>query len=110
MNQNQRFGKMGEDFAASLLELDGYSILERNFRCAFGEIDMIAEKDGELCFVEVKTRRTLRFGEPWEAVTREKQHKIRQSAALYLGSRKEHYRSYSFQVIEVGVNRIKNAF
>jgi putative endonuclease len=63
---------MGERLAADYLESRGYRIRERNFRCREGEIDIIAEKDGCLAFVEVKTRRGAGMGEAAESVTPEK--------------------------------------
>ena len=58
----QRLGKKGEDAACTYLERKGYVICRRNYRCRYGEIDIIAAKGGELSFVEVKTRRNLNFG------------------------------------------------
>ena len=66
---SQRLGEMGERLAADHLEARGYRIRERNFRCREGEIDIIAEKDGCLAFVEVKTRRGSSMGEAAESVT-----------------------------------------
>ena len=68
--KNGRFdlGRCGEDFAVRLLELDGYEILARNFRCKEGEIDIVASRCGDLAFTEVKTRRTAAFGRPSEAL------------------------------------------
>lgn len=60
----QRLGKKGEDAACAYLERKGYVICRRNYRCRYGEIDIIAAKSGELSFVEVKTRRNLNFGCP----------------------------------------------
>ena len=65
----QRVGQAGEDAAAALLADQGYTIVERNYRTRMGEIDLIAEEDGVLCFVEVKARRSARLGHPSEAVT-----------------------------------------
>lgn len=63
------FGRRGEDAACAYLLRHGYSIVERNYRCRRGEIDIIAAKDGGAVFVEVKTRRSLKFGTPGMAVT-----------------------------------------
>lgn len=77
-------GKEGEDLAERLLKKKGYSILERNFRTSFGEIDLIA-RDGEtIVFVEVKTKREDLFAMPFESVTRKKREKIRKVALAYL--------------------------
>ncbi len=104
-------GKYGEDFAVSVLEAEGCTVLERNFRCRAGEIDIIAEKDGTLYFVEVKTRRGLGAGRPAEAVTYWKQQKTRIAAAVYLQSHGgEQERNCSFHVIEVLYHHISDAF
>lgn len=115
-------GKIGEEFAANLLELQGYRILERNFRCRMGEIDLIAEKDGEISFVEVKTRKSARFGRPAEAVNSEKQRRMRKAAEFYLNccqnchqnchrnGHPKQQQAADFQVIEVFCNQIHYAF
>lgn len=64
-----RAGKFGERIAVELLRKKGYKILDRNFRSRFGEIDIVAEDQGTLVFVEVKTRWSKKFGYPEEAVT-----------------------------------------
>ena len=66
-------GQLGEDLAASYLAAHGYTIVARNFRTRYGEIDIIACKDGFVAFVEVKLRKNARFGLPREAVTHAKQ-------------------------------------
>ncbi|WP_111720369.1 YraN family protein [Homoserinimonas sp. OAct 916] len=62
-------GRMGEELAARYLVEKGYAILDRNWRCDQGEIDIIAWQGGEVVFVEVKTRSGLKFGHPFEAIT-----------------------------------------
>src|SRR5690625_3166338 len=75
--RRQALGGRGEDLAAAFLEDAGLVIIERNFRCPRGELDIIA-RDGETAvFVEVKTRRTAALGSPLEAVTRTKLARIR---------------------------------
>ena len=69
-------GNIGEDLACSLLEGKGYDICARNYRCKFGEIDIIAHKDNTFVFVEVKLRKTGRSGFAEEAVPFAKQRKI----------------------------------
>jgi len=73
---NREFGDQGELLAAGFLRQNGYSVIEQNFLVRSGEIDLIAEKDQELIFVEVKTRRNKAFGEIVEAVTPEKAEKL----------------------------------
>ncbi|MBP7835668.1 MAG: YraN family protein [Rhodoluna sp.] len=83
MGQKQILGKYGEDIAASFLQDRGYSILERNWRCEIGEIDLIAKYKESLVFVEVKTRSGQGFGHPFEAITRSKVARMRQLAAQW---------------------------
>lgn len=77
-------GKWGERLVAEDLRKKGWTILETNYRCRMGELDLVAAKGGYLSFVEVKLRKSDRFGRPGEAVTREKQRKLRSAAELYL--------------------------
>lgn len=77
-------GRQGEGYAASYLESQGYRILARNYRSRWGEIDLIAEKEAYLAFVEVKLRKNSSFSAPREAVTPAKQQKLRQTALCYL--------------------------
>lgn len=76
-------GKVSETFAVSLLQSKGYKIKERNFHSKFGEIDIIAEIDKTLVFVEVKARWSNKFGLPEEAVTPQKIWKIKKTADYY---------------------------
>jgi putative endonuclease len=78
------FGKAAERFAAKFLSSKGYKIIGRNFRSKFGEIDLIALKEGALIFIEVKARRSLRFGMPQEAVTGAKINKIIKTGEFYI--------------------------
>lgn len=110
MNDKQKFGRAGENFAAEVLTLYGYKILQRNYRCRYGEIDFIAERQRELFFIEVKSRRNVAFGDPREAVTAEKRQHMRRAAANFLSEQKCRWESYSFQVIEIGFHQIENAF
>ena len=81
----RKLGIYGEELACKYLQAKGYVILERNFRCRrFGEIDIVASKAGVLSFIEVKTRRSSRYGKPAEAVTLAKQRKIYRVAQYYL--------------------------
>jgi putative endonuclease len=68
----RRLGRWGENLAAAHLESNGYELLARNWRCARGEIDLVAQIGETIAFVEVKTRRGRAFGPPEEGVTRDK--------------------------------------
>ena len=70
------FGRAGEERAAAHLRSSGYAILDRNWRCDQGEIDIVATRDDMLCIVEVKTRRSEAFGHPFEAVDERKRHRL----------------------------------
>lgn len=72
MAAKDELGRAGEEFAARYLCDKGYTILDRNWRCGQGEIDIIARHQGEVVFVEVKTRSGLKFGHPFEAITASK--------------------------------------
>ncbi len=96
----QSLGQFGEDCAVRYLRRKGYTILERNYRCRLGEIDIIAKKRGYLAFVEVKLRKDDSFGAAREFVTRGKQERILKTALLWL-SQHELALQPRFDVIEV---------
>lgn len=79
-------GELGEEFVADYLLKNGYTLRSRNFKCPFGEIDIIADNGREISFTEVKTRLETSLGEPCEAVTLSKQRKIIVSASMYLAN------------------------
>ncbi len=76
-------GRRGEAIAAEHLQANGLTIVDRNWRCQQGEIDLIARDGGELVFVEVKTRSSVAFGHPLEAVTAVKLARLRRLAAAW---------------------------
>ena len=80
----QRIGRRGEELAKRHLERSGYSILETNYRANGGEIDLVAEKDGALVFVEVRTRTGHTAGSPEESVTPLKRSHLVAAAQEYL--------------------------
>ena len=85
MDERKRRGNRGEAVVAGYLRKKGYRLLESQFRCRFGEIDLIARSpEGVLCFVEVKTRSSKGFSHAMEAVTAQKQQKLRTTAQIYL--------------------------
>lgn len=107
---NRELGRIGEQAAAELLQMEGYEILERNYRCREGEIDLIAIRGSEVNFIEVKTRRNQRYGRPCEAVDLQKIHHIRRTALQYLKSQESYYDDMRFHVIEVTLEQIRDAF
>ncbi|HHV61879.1 MAG TPA: YraN family protein [Firmicutes bacterium] len=84
---SKNLGAQGEELAARYLSACGYVILERNYRSPGGEIDIIAQDGAATCFIEVKTRRSLAYGQPGEHITREKRRRIIRSAISYLSKR-----------------------
>ena len=83
MNRRKE-GAYYENLVAEYLKTQGYEILEKNYRCRIGEIDLIAKEGETLVFVEVKYRRNDKMGDPKEAVDRKKQEKISMTASYYL--------------------------
>ena len=77
---NKHLGDRGESYAEDYLRRQGYRILTRNYRTKIGEIDLIADDHGTLVFIEVKTRSSVRYGIPSEAVNYKKKQKIIQTA------------------------------
>ena len=79
-------GRRGEDEAVAYLRKNGYRILARNLRAKFGEIDVVAQDGPTLCFVEIKSRSSTRFGFPEEAVNAQKRQRLVRLASWYLQS------------------------
>ncbi|MBC7105406.1 MAG: YraN family protein [Firmicutes bacterium] len=80
-------GRRGEEEAAAYLARRGYEIVARNYRCPWGEVDIVAREGGTLVFVEVRSRTSLAFGLPEESVDRRKRARLRRAARHYLYSR-----------------------
>ncbi len=83
-NARKKLGQWGESVAAHHLEAKGYQIVERNWRCRQGEIDLVARAGAELVFVEVKTRRGRDMGMPEEALTPHKSRKLLELGQIYV--------------------------
>jgi putative endonuclease len=94
-------GKWGEDIALEFLLKKGFDLVERNFRSPDGEIDLIVKKGLDLVFVEVKTRRSLEYGSPEEAVDSEKIDHIEAAAGWYLQQNPEYEENWHLDVISV---------
>ena len=110
-------GKEGEKIAAAYLEKNGYRIIEINFRCPIGEIDIVAKENNDLVLVEVKTRKSIELGYPEQAVGMRKQKKMSQLALWYMQKRKIADTNVRFDVVAITlisdnneVRLIKNAF
>ncbi|MBI2634188.1 YraN family protein [Candidatus Peregrinibacteria bacterium] len=121
-SQKSQLGTLGENYAESYLVSRNYLILCKNYRCRFGEIDIIAVdySNGELCFVEVKTRTSSLFGEPQDAVDYRKKEKIFKTALhFFQTSTQKHPSIWRSDVIAVkldaerrfaGIEHFKNIF
>lgn len=117
---NKGTGVLGEEVATNFLIARGYKILERNFRCKGGEVDIIARDPGDksLVFIEVKARRSLSYGVPQLAVTQFKQRQISKAALTWLSKNRLHDTNARFDVVAIllhtdgahAVEQIKNAF
>ncbi len=124
LKDSRSAGRKGEDLACKFLKKDKYKILEKNFSCRQGEIDIIAEdRKGVLCFVEVKARCFVEvkarsrddYGLPVEAVTHSKQKRLLATAFIYLENKRIKSKDMRFDIVSVYlVNEetqiIKNAF
>ncbi len=105
--RTKNLGNAGEIFAANYLENHGYKIIAKNFRVRSAEIDIIAEIDGVIVFVEVKTRSDTKHGLPSEAVNFRKQQKIIEAASVFLQDEKYFDKACRFDVIEIYSDGIK---
>jgi len=110
-------GKRGEAQAADFLRKKGYKILALNYRSKLGEIDCIAKEQDTICFIEVKTRSSERFGLPSEAVSAGKQKQISRAAVAFLKEKGMLDRKARFDVVSLvysaagpRIDLIKNAF
>jgi len=110
-------GKIGEEICARYLKNKGYKILQRNYRCQIGEVDIIAFYKKAYIFVEVKTRTSKKFGLPFESVDKRKQRKVKNVALFYLKNQNIKDFNCRFDVFSVimenndfTVDHIKNAF
>ena len=100
----RKTGSAGEDAAARFLQRNGYAVLETNFYYDHGEIDIVAKEGNTLVFVEVKSRRSGRFGAPEESVTPRKQELLRRTAEGYVLSKNLGAVECRFDVVSVMMN------
>ncbi|MDI6604699.1 MAG: YraN family protein [Thermoanaerobacteraceae bacterium] len=118
---NKIVGNLGEKIAEKILKNSGYKIIDKNFKCSIGEIDIITEKDNNLIFIEVKTRTSIKYGCPSDAVNFYKRNKIIKVAQTFIMLNKKYINfSIRFDVFEIflkpstfelnKINHIKNAF
>ena len=115
--KNRSSGAWGEELALRYLTRQGYTLVERNYRTRYGELDLVVRSGTTLVFVEVKLRRTTGFGDPLEAVTPRKQARIRSLAERYLLDREPAFDTVRFDVVGIllgkgppSVRHIEDAF
>lgn len=101
MSRNAALGRFGEDVAARYLTERGLVVLERNWRCLEGEIDIVARDGDTLVICEVKTRSSLAFGHPAEAVSKRKLRRLRALASSWLLARGVHAPHVRIDVVSV---------
>ncbi len=102
LKRNIIIGQQGEELACDFLKKAGYKIIERNWHYSKNaEIDIIAEDKNTLVFVEVKTRSTLSFGHPFEAINKAKIEKIHQAIFAYLRTSLKEYKTYRLDSIAI---------
>ena len=101
MYERHETGRIGEDISVKYLEQIGYTIIERNFECKQGEIDIIAKDKNEYVFIEVKTRSSAIYGKPKEAVDTTKKKHIYRSAEYYVYLKHLENEPVRIDVIEV---------
>jgi putative endonuclease len=97
----QRLGEQGEELACRALVARGYGILHRRYRTRYGELDVVAQHEGVLVFVEVRARGSGRFGHPADSVTTQKQQRVASMAESYMGREGQQHRVCRFDVVSV---------
>ncbi|MEA3297960.1 MAG: YraN family protein [Chloroflexota bacterium] len=102
--RRQEVGRLGERLAAKFLRRRGYHIIETNFRCRGGEIDIIARQRDCLVFIEVRTRSSSSFGSPEESVTQAKRSKLIFTALTYISSHSKLPEQWRIDVVAVEVD------
>lgn len=103
MAAKDELGRAGEERAAQHLTGQGYTVLARNWRCAQGEIDIIAAHGDHLAVIEVKTRRTAAFGHPFEAIDRRKRRRLWQLAQAWIAENPDAARGRAVRLEAIGI-------
>jgi putative endonuclease len=98
-------GMLGEKIARDFLGKNGYEIVETNFRCPDGEIDIIAKQKNALVFIEVRTKRGWGFGSPEESITPRKKEKLRTVAQYYIQQLSSPPVSWHIDVVAIEMGR-----
>lgn len=100
---NQTLGQFGETWAAAHLTRRGYQVIDRNVRYRGGEIDLVALEGGELVFVEVKCRRSQRYGTPQDSITPSRFARLAGAISRYLQTHDGQPESYRIDVLAITV-------
>ncbi len=106
MNSRERTGRLGELAARNHLEAIGYAVIGANVRSGRGEIDIVAEHEGALVFVEVRTRRGHRLGTPEESITAHKRRQMLTAAQNYLTMTQNWHRSWRIDIAAVELDHL----
>ena len=114
----KELGRYGEQLAAQYLEKRGYKVISRNYHTRYGELDIVCQKQGEIIFVEVKTRKTRLYGSPEESITYKKMQNMKKAALKYLHHYPAAFKGLRFDVVSIfiddqgkeNINHIENAF
>ena len=109
MTDRQDTGNLGEKLAQKFLKKNGYRIVETNFNCRRGEIDIIAKHNDWLVFVEVRSKSTLGFGTPEESITAGKKHRVKTAAYYYLRQLEKQPQFWRIDVIVIEIDRAGKA-
>jgi len=110
LNESQQLGRYGELIASKYLEKKGYKILFLNYsKQRWGEIDIIAIDKEEIVFVEVKTRKTNRYGSALESINPYKLKSLRNSINYFLKAEGRHYRNFPMRIDAIGINTSQNS-
>lgn len=103
--KRQATGNLGEKLAAEFLKKRGYHILQANYRCPEGEVDIVARWQDCLVFVEVRTKRSQKYGSPEESITLAKMDKLRRVAAHYRQTHSDSPASWRIDVVAIEIDR-----
>jgi len=104
LQQAKKTGALGEQYAARYLIAQGYEVLNTNFHSKFGEIDIVARKNNEIIFCEVKTRKNINFGLPQEAFNYKKYSRIKKTIFIYFQNNRTNYSRWRIDLVSILLN------
>ena len=109
-DNRKQLGLYGEHIAAQFLSKHGYQIIEKNFRCSLGEIDIIAEHNGCIVFIEVRTKKKLTFGTPEESITTAKKDKLISLVETYLQMKEKSDSPWRIDMVAIEIHKDNSIF